>query len=426
MKQDSKQMIIIADDLTGANDTGVQFARQGMQTEVLLDGAAIDANTQAAILVVDTNSRSIAADTARAKVQKVAQEAHAAGFRHFYKKVDSTLRGNVGAEIKAILDLNLHDFALVMPAFPKNGRTTVGGYYLLNGAPISTTEIARDPKTPVHETLLPRLLAQQTGLSVGHIGFAELAQGKEAVIQAMQKHLADGTRIISADAWLDDHFALAAEAALTLTSKILWVGSAALADCLPQLFHWTQKEHKNTQPVLVIAGSVSSVTRKQVEQLLTIGYELIELEVAPYLPWKPGITHPLVPQLKDALAAGKKLVLTSGYQAEVVEQTKLTGANVGLTPVQVSEHVAQMLGVIGAELLLTQEVAGVVLTGGDTAVAVCKELGVIGIRVLEEITPAIPLGEMTIKNGKTLQVVTKAGAFGAPTALVTAVQRLEN
>lgn len=424
MNSPHKQMIVIADDLTGANDTGVQFARQGLQTEVLLDGTTLNEDLDAAVVVLDTNSRAIPPDEAYEKVQNAAKAANSVGFSQYYKKMDSTLRGNIGIEIKAILDLGLHDFALVMPAFPQNGRTTVGGHYLLNGAPISTTEISRDPKCPVHETVLPELLKQQTGFLVGHIGFADLVQGQQAVGQAIRRHVAAGCRIISCDAWQEEHFLLAAKAARDVSHKVLWAGSAGLAECLPLLLGWT-REREIHQPTLVIAGSVSAVTRGQVETLLAFGYELIELEVAGYLPWQEGKTHPALQQVQEALANGKRIVLASGYQVDAVASAQKAAAQLGLSSVQVSEHVAQILGWVGAEILRSQDIAGAVLTGGDTAVAVCKALGVTGIRVLEEIAPAIPLGEMTTKEGKKLLVVTKAGAFGAPDALVKAVKKLE-
>nr|WP_320147415.1 four-carbon acid sugar kinase family protein [uncultured Anaeromusa sp.] len=424
MNSSRRYMIVIADDLTGANDTGVQFTRQGLQTEVLLDGTALHEGIDAAVIVLDTNSRAIPADEAYRKVQSAAKIADSLGFSHYYKKMDSTLRGNIGVEIKAILDLKLHDFALVMPAFPQNGRTTVGGYYLLNGAPISTTEIARDPKCPVTEAVLPKLLEQQTGFPVGHINFADIAQGQEAVSQAIRRHVADGCRIISCDAWSEEHFALAAKAANEVSDKVLWAGSAGLAECLPLLFGW-KEEREEHQPAFVIAGSVSAVTRGQVEKLLAFGYELIELDVAGYLPWQEGQIHPALQQVQDALAQGKRIVLASGYQVGAVASAQKTAEQLGLSSMQVSEHVAQILGWIGAEILQNQDVSGAVLTGGDTAVAVCKALGVTGIRVLEEIAPAIPLGEMTTKEGKKILVVTKAGAFGAPDALVKAVKKLE-
>lgn len=424
MNRAHKYMIVIADDLTGANDTGVQFTRQGLQTEVLLEGTALHEGVDAAVIVLDTNSRAIPADEAYQKVQNAAKQANALGFSRYYKKMDSTLRGNIGIEIKAILDLGVHEFALVMPAFPQNGRTTVGGQYLLNGAPISTTEIARDPKCPVTETVLPELLRQQTGFLVGHINFEDLAQGQEAVSQAIRRHVAAGCRIISCDAWIEEHFTLVANAANEVSDKVLWAGSAGLAECLPLLFGW-KEEREEHQPAFVIAGSVSAVTRGQVEKLLAYGYELIELDVAGYLPWQEGKTHPALKKVQDALAEGKRIVLASGYQINAVTSAQKAAEQLGLSSVQVSEHVARILGWIGAEILQTHDVSGAVLTGGDTAVAVCKALGVKGIRVLEEIAPAIPLGEMTTNEGKKILVVTKAGAFGAPDALVKAVKKLE-
>jgi len=419
----AKSMIIIADDLTGANDTGVQFATKGLHTEILLEGTPLTSKLEAIVVVVDTNSRAIPADEAYRLIREVAEQAHRAGFQHFYKKLDSTLRGNIGTEIKAILDVGLHDFALVMPAFPKNGRTTVGGHHLLQGLPLSTTEIAHDPKSPVLETVLPELLRKQTTALVGHIGIAELSQGEDAITQTIRRYLAEGRTILSCDAWLDEHFQLVAQAAMGVSNRILWAGSAGLAECLPQLFGWNEKP-QHQQPTLVIAGSVSSVTRGQVGQLLADGYELVEVAVADYLPWQENQPLPCLKKALSLLAVGKRVVLASGYHIQAIERAQATGANLGMSTLEVSETVAQILGFMGAVILGQQEVTGVILTGGDTAVAVCRALGVTRIRVLEEVAPAIPLGKMETADGKSMWVITKAGAFGSPDALVNASRKL--
>ncbi|WP_238528254.1 four-carbon acid sugar kinase family protein [Acetonema longum] len=269
MSISARSIVIIADDLTGANDTGVQFARQGIPTEVLLDGGVLSSQQEAAVIVIDTNSRAIPAEEAYRKVREAAEQARRAGFQHYYKKLDSTLRGNVGKELRAVLDMGIHDFAFVMPAFPKTGRTTIGGQHLLQGIPLSATEIARDPKCPVRETCLPQLLQQQSGLSVGHIGVHELTQGAEAVSRAIQGHLANGCKIISSDAWLDEHFLLAAKAAKKVSNRVVWTGSAGLAEYLPQLLGWEETtEAEVALPTLAIAGSVSGVTRGQIDRLL--------------------------------------------------------------------------------------------------------------------------------------------------------------
>jgi len=419
----AKSIIIIADDLTGANDTGVQFARQGLHTEILLEGTALPPTLEAIAVVVDTNSRAIPADVAYSRVREVTEQAHRAGFQHYYKKLDSTLRGNIGVELTAILNVGLHDFALVMPAFPKTGRTTIGGYHLLQGIPLSTTEIAKDPKSPVLETYLPELLRKQTNALVGHIGIADLSQGEDAIIATIRRYRSEGVTILSCDAWLDEHFQLVAQAAMQVSSRVLWAGSAGLAECLPQLFDWNEKP-QNQQPTLVIAGSVSSITRGQVEQLLVDGYELIEVAVADYLPWQENQPLPCLEKALSLLADGKRVVVASGYHLDAIEKAQTKGKSLGLSTREVSETVAQILGFMGAAILRKQKVTGIILTGGDTAVAVCRALGVTSIRVLEEVAPAIPLGEMKTADGNVMWVITKAGAFGGPDALVKASRKL--
>jgi len=274
------------------------------------------------------------------------------------------------------------------------------------------------------ETVLPELLRQQTTALVGHIGISELAQGEDAIMATMKRYLAEGCTILSCDAWLDEHFQLVAQAAMQVSDRILWSGSAALAECLPELFGWTE-ESQLQEPSLVIAGSVSAVTRNQVQELLIVGYELVEVKIADYLPWQENAPLPCLQEALSHLAKGKSVVLASGFQADAVEKTKSAGEKLGLSPLEISEITAQILGWMGATILSQQSVAGAILTGGDTAVAVCRALGVASIRVLEEVAPAIPLGEMETAAGKKLRVITKAGAFGNPDALVKASQKLQ-
>src|ERR687895_1557294 len=157
---------IIADDLTGAADTGVQFVHAGYRTavffratEVLEDG--LDA------VVFDTDSRAMPAGFA---AKRVVDAAHAAGeARIVYKKLDSTLRGNVAAELAAALGGARRDRAVVALAFPAAGRTTVGGSQRVHGVPVDETEMANDPHTPVREAHVPSLLAGKFS-SVGALG----------------------------------------------------------------------------------------------------------------------------------------------------------------------------------------------------------------------------------------------------------------
>lgn len=122
------RIAIIADDLTGASDSGVQFARKGLRTAVLFDSSRLAADIQQVDTVaLDTDSRALTADQARSRAEQAARRLSSAGVAHFYKKVDSTLRGNPGAEVDGVMNAVAFDLAVVAPAFPRLGRTTVGG-----------------------------------------------------------------------------------------------------------------------------------------------------------------------------------------------------------------------------------------------------------------------------------------------------------
>src|SRR5918992_3547583 len=162
---------VIADDLTGAADTGVQFVHAGYRTAVLFRATEILEDNLDAV-VFDTDSRAMPAGFA---AKRVVDAAHAArGARLVYKKLDSTLRGNVAAELAAALGGARRERVVVAPAFPAAGRTTVGGIQRVRGAPVDETEMANDPNTPVSEAHVPSLLADAFS-SVGALGVEDLA-----------------------------------------------------------------------------------------------------------------------------------------------------------------------------------------------------------------------------------------------------------
>lgn len=136
--------LIVADDLTRATDTGHEFAGRGLRTLVsTLDASTADADTRTDVRVVDTDSRYAASSDAAARVERVISEKDAA---FVYKKVDSTLRGNLVAEVDAALEATGADVTLVAPASPRNGRTTVEGYHLVGGGVVPDRSPAGEPR----------------------------------------------------------------------------------------------------------------------------------------------------------------------------------------------------------------------------------------------------------------------------------------
>ena len=115
------QFAIVADDLTGATDSGAQLARAGYRAAVAFHDSQLPPTEDLDAVVVDTDSRQLSPESARARVTQAAAQLKDA--RILYKKIDSTLRGRVAVEIGAAFLEGGRPNAIVAPAFPDNGRT---------------------------------------------------------------------------------------------------------------------------------------------------------------------------------------------------------------------------------------------------------------------------------------------------------------
>ncbi len=422
-----KKIAVIADDLTGANDTGVQFSKQGLDTVVLLGAKNFAASLAAHVVVIDTNSRALPAGKARAKAAEAARLVKAGGIGTVYKKVDSTLRGNLGPEIDAIMDECGLKTAVVAPAFPKNGRVTVGGLHLLHGVPVEASEIARDPKMPVRESSLPALLAGQTRRKVAHIGLKTMLAGETAIAAELARLAGEGAEVIVCDAWQDEQLKHLAAAIVAGLPAALWVGSAGLAEYLPAALGLSGGA-KRRYPVAEIAGSVSKVNRIQVAKL-SERPDVASIMVTPSALLTPATRQAEIDRCYAAAVAavrdGKNAVLASGYSDDIVAATRSEAKALGLDGQQTGTLIADSLGEIGRLLAENLPLGGLVLTGGDIAVAVCAALGATGIKVTREVAPGVPVGELQGGRKEGLRVVTKAGAFGGDDVLVKALETLQ-
>jgi len=195
---------VIADDLTGAGDAGVQFAAAGMRTRTLRGDWMPAHLAGAEVVVVDTASRGLTAAEAYRRVRAAAERLQEAAVQLVYKKVDSTLRGPLGAEIDAVMDVCRPTMALVCPAYPAQGRTLVDGVLLVGGVPVAKTPAAADPQAPVQESHVPTLLTRQMRRPVqwlqrpaaGYSGTHLMAK-----LRALKESYDDAGGIVVCDSW---------------------------------------------------------------------------------------------------------------------------------------------------------------------------------------------------------------------------------
>ncbi|MGI6038369.1 MAG: four-carbon acid sugar kinase family protein [Limnochordia bacterium] len=420
-----RKLGLVADDLTGSNDTGVQFAKQGLATLVVLEQtSASQASGDHDVIVINLDSRADAPEEARQKAYQAARDLLNLGVSYIYKKIDSTLRGNLGPELEGVMDAAGVQAAFFVPALPANGRTTVGGYHLVKGQPVSQTEIARDLISPVTESHVPTLLARQCRRPVGHIPLGYVLGGQEKLVEAMEAELGRGKEIIVVDGVTEEHLTVIAEAIVQLGLAKVICGAAGLAEVLPRALGLRdQVAPRGGSPVLVMAGSRSQVTAEQIKAAARQGNGHLLLADDGAFAQDDTMEAELQRLYEQAFAqleAGRDVLIAL---RETMENRRPPQ---GSRPADMSRRIAAGLGQVASQLVLSSlELSGLILTGGDTALAVCRQLEAAGLVVEDEVLPGIPYGRLL--NGKSpgIRVVTKAGAFGDREAILTALQYLK-
>jgi uncharacterized protein YgbK (DUF1537 family) len=418
------KMGVIADDLTGANDTGVQFSKLGLNTVVVWNSSSVKSvDIDADVVIVDTESRMNRQEEAYSKVKEATKSLMGVGVDLLFKKIDSTLRGNIGAELDGVCDAFGELVVLVAPAFPRNRRTTVKGHQLLDGVPLEYTILAHDSLSPVRQSDIVSLIREQTDRCVSHIPLEVVALGSDSLRFRILAEVQHGCKILVLDAVLNDHLATIARAASMLGIPVLLSGSAGLAEEVPFAFNLVSKRRQ----VLVVAGSMSEITARQVallERTLKTKPVVVDLRAllqseATRFEEVGKATESAVQELHLASVA----ILTLARLHKEGEERKRQGSMQFFNEFS-RQIILNALGGIAAGTL-SHGVTGMVLTGGDTAMAVIKAMEAESIKLDDEIEAGIPIGMVSGGRWSGIRVVTKAGAFGDDSSLLRVVEYLK-
>ena len=403
-----KNCFIIADDFTGSNDTGVQLRRKGIATRVVLRIPRELSPGES--LVVDTESRSLPADEARKKLTEALAGVDFRTFDHVIKKVDSTLRGNIGPEIAVVDRCMQSELVIFMPALPDLGRTTEAGIHHMNGVRITDTELRNDPKTPVTEDNVVRILEAEYKEPVGFIGLEDIAAGNIDL---------SGARVFAADAVTNEDMLRVIRAAEALGKRTLYVGTAAMADNLYAI-------EQPVYPSMGLVASVSAVTSGQVKAAGESGAAVIQVPADRILR-KEADVEQFIAAAEESLRAGKDTLVVSSatVSRDELGKTVEAGAVCGMTPEKVSAWVAGLMGDIGCRIAKNVPVSGIFLAGGDTAISLIEKADADGAEILGEVALGIPLMRLSGGILAGLRVITKAGAFGKPDAIQYSLRKLK-
>jgi len=400
---------VIADDLTGAADSGIAFALAGLPTFVSIGNAPAPDSAQ--IVSVDTDTRRLATTEAAQRAGEAARDAYRRGTAALYKKIDSTLRGHVAAELEATFraaaDLlsGATPIVLLAPAFPGTGRTTRAGRVLVSGVPLDESEVWR--KSGMTGPAEPVAMLRAAGLAAESVALDAVRSRANALVSAFSALAERGMHVAVCDAEEEEDLRRIADAGAQLRRPVIWVGSGGLARHLPAALGLrprpggAPRPQLGSGPVLALVGSRSSVAREQARLLgAEGGVTTFVLDTDVLLGGSGGERwQKASADVRRALGAGQDLVLVTAL-----------GANVDF---EIGPALAEALGRFASEC--AERIGGLIATGGDIARAVLGALGAGGLHLLGEVEPGVPIGIADAK--RPLPVVTKAGAFGTPPTL---------
>jgi uncharacterized protein YgbK (DUF1537 family) len=411
------ELVVIADDLTGAADTGIQF--QPVFAPVYLVSRRfrpVEALPAAArALSIYTASRALPPAEARRVVSAACGRIAGLAPRRIYKKIDSTLRGNVGAELEAVMEALNRTMSFIAPALIEQGRTTLDGVHRIHGTPVADTEMRHDPVTPVRESRLADWLGRQTRFPVAHIDLAMLNLGPAAVSGVIDRARGQGVRHFTFDAAEREHLELIAHLALQRHPEALLCGSAGLAQSMARALgaraasappECRQVDGPLSGHWLFACGSASERLRQQVGVLA----ERTDVTVVTFEPAWLTAGSPAAGRAEAIHRAAARLAA-----ADVVVRLPPPSEDARTTdPGRLAAGFAEAIGAV----IAATRPAGLFLSGGDTALAVLERLGAHAIRLEREVGCGLVLGTLIGGAAEGLPLVTKAGAFGPADVLL--------
>lgn len=358
-------------------------------------------------LAFTSDSRHLTAKAAAQQARDTAASLPALDAR-WYKKIDSTLRGNIGSELDALLELVDAPAAVVCPAFPAQKR------HLRNG--ILTTPDLGPPA--VH---LPSLLREQSrhpvaALSLEQVRGGELAANMKQLLRVRDNCTAKGRILIAVDALTDDDLDRVLQAQQEALPDALLCGSAGLVGALVRRVGVQEgvpdlpagRPHSAGKSVLLIVGSGSDVAHRQIACLLGTEGE------APHLAVSRMIVLPET-DVADTATLDPAQPIWLLQQPRPQPGTILEGAEAR----QRADHLAR----VSVATLARRPFDLLLLVGGDTAMPILKRLDVTRLSVEQELLPGMPLCSAVIDGHPTL-VVLKPGRFGGDGTLVELLNKV--
>lgn len=413
-----KQIVIIADDLTGACDTGIKFRRLGLKTKVLVNpnSSQILNTDPVPVVSINTDTRSASAEEAAATVEGLVRQLRQQGDHFYYKKVDSVLRGNINSELDAMFRALDPEFALIAPAFPATGRWLKDGILRIGNKDNPELEI----------DALAHLASGSR--KCGLIELTTVRQGAEAVIQKVESLCREGCTLLLADTWCEWDLQTLAEVVLSFGDRCLCAGSAGLASHLADRLTENMPQAAENAvgtgqegALVVVVGSRHPATVEQVQILKeAVAFDTYLLDVS-------GIHPDNLMERVDAVFQektpenSKNILLTTQFIYNSSDKCRHL-----LRKNAYNQSILDGISLSVERLAQKTPIRGMIATGGDIASEILGRLKLEQIDLITEPIAGIVTGRAADRDGNGFLLATKSGGFGDANALLELYRYLQN
>ena len=422
-----QKYIVIADDLTGSNATCSLFKKIGLRAASILKLQG-DINYDVDVISYSTASRGLDKEEAYKKVSEAIKILKNKDVLVYNKRIDSTLRGNIGTEINAMLD-NLEDdrIAVVIPSYPDSGRIVVNKTMLVNGVLLENSDAGKDPKTPIKTSCVESLVQKDIKYSSTYFTLSDIAQPIEEIAKKMQKAIKK-SRVLIFDAVNNEDIIKISKAVIHSNINIITVDPGPFT-----LYYSKELQKKNhlEKKILMVIGSVTATTKKQIEYILQEeDIFLVKMKVEDFFEKETCLKEieRVIAYIKKGIASYDLfLVTTSPIGDEKKADLQKLAENLNTTVEEISKIIANTLTETIVKILKeTQKFEGIYSSGGDITIALLEKLKAIGVEIREEVIPLAAYGRIIGGDFPNLKLVSKGGMVGDEKTIKLCLHKIKN
>ena len=422
-----QKYIVIADDLTGSNATCSLFKKIGLRAASILKLQG-DINYDVDVISYSTASRGLDKEEAYKKVSEAIKILKNKDVLVYNKRIDSTLRGNIGTEINAMLD-NLEDdrIAVVIPSYPDSGRIVVNKTMLVNGVLLENSDAGKDPKTPIKTSCVESLIQKGIKYSSTYFTLSDIEQPIEEIVKKIQEAIKK-SRVLIFDAVNNEDIIKISKAIIHSDIDIVTVDPGPFT-----LYYSKELQKKNhlEKKILMVIGSVTATTKKQIEYILQEeDIFLVKMKVEDFFEKETCLKEieRVISFIKKGIASYDLfLVTTSPIGDEKKADLQKLAENLNTTVEEISKIIANTLTETVVKILKeTEKFEGVYSSGGDITIALLEKLKAIGVEIREEVIPLAAYGRLIGGDFPNLKLVSKGGMVGDEKTIKLCLHKIKN